>query len=144
MHLRFDPVIDLGARKPPLTADLMAGDVTAVGHLIYLAHVALEVTGHLLQIHHLARHCPFLTNRLGPHLYYRQLLRPAWSAKTSRPGTTLPFSQLNGTIRAGGRSVSTRTGSIPASAGRRAVSIPFRLQMPRRTRDEMIAHARAD
>jgi proteasome lid subunit RPN8/RPN11 len=62
----------------------------------------------------------------------------------------LHFSQLHGTIRTGTRSAAiraisaTRVASFLASEGCVAVSIPFRLQLPRRICDEMVAHARAE
>jgi proteasome lid subunit RPN8/RPN11 len=74
-------------------------------------------------------------------------LRPA---KFTCAESALRFSQLDGTIgtdiraAADGVIVSTPLGSIPASEGFGAVSMPFRLQLQRRTLEEMIAHARAE
>src|SRR5262249_4475225 len=56
VHLRLDPVRDLGAREPPLPADFLARQVATAGQLVHLARVTLQVVGYLLQGHHFTAH----------------------------------------------------------------------------------------
>ena len=49
-HLEFEPVLDFGAGKAPLAADLPAGQVALDGQLAQLAGVAAEQVGQLVQV----------------------------------------------------------------------------------------------
>src|SRR5581483_2248676 len=93
------------AREAPLSGHLVPGQMAPAGELAYLAHVALEVGGQLLHVHHVVAHGRVLlrwaaTRDLGLSLANSGDLRPPLAScyvprSPKRPGSSKPLPPLS-------------------------------------------------